>query len=268
MIGLLTIVAIGFFLGMRHATDPDHVIAVSTIVSREHSVNRSALIGAAWGLGHTLTILGVGSAMIAFRIVLPVRIGLAMELAVALMLILLGLRNLGGLFNWTAEPMEMRHQARGQEAVEYHSHGDYVHAHSHAHQERHPHDPQRTPVAVMDRWFKGSGLYLWARPLMIGIVHGLAGSAAIALLVLSTISTVRRAVAYLAVFGVGTILGMMLITILMGSTFAYGQKRFSQIGRHFRWASGVVSVGFGLFIAYQIGFVQGLFTAHARWIPR
>jgi len=97
MIGLLTIVAIGFFLGMRHATDPDHVIAVSTIVSREHSVKRSALIGAAWGIGHTLTILAVGGAIVLFRITLPPRVGLAMELAVAVMLIVLGVKNLGGL---------------------------------------------------------------------------------------------------------------------------------------------------------------------------
>ena len=104
MIGLLTIVAIGFFLGMRHATDPDHVIAVSTIVSREHSVKRSALIGAAWGIGHTLTILAVGGAIVLFRITLPPRVGLAMELAVAVMLIVLGVKNLGGLITWCGTP--------------------------------------------------------------------------------------------------------------------------------------------------------------------
>jgi hypothetical protein len=268
MISLLTIVSIGFFLGMRHATDPDHVIAVSTIVSREHSVKRSALIGAAWGLGHTLTILLVGSAMVVFRIVLPVRIGLGIELAVALMLVFLGLRNLGGLFSTQGKQSESRRTNSGDEPVYYHSHGDYVHGHLHTHHGRHRHDPQQTPVAVMDRWFMRSGLYLWARPLMIGVVHGLAGSAAIALLVLSTIPTARWAVAYLAVFGVGTILGMMVITIMMGSTFSYSQKRFSQIGRHFGWATGLISIGFGLFIVYQIGVVDGLFTDHPSWIPR
>src|SRR5215469_4753378 len=99
---LFTIIAIGFFLGMRHATDPDHVIAVSTIVTREHSVRRSALIGAAWGVGHTLTILAVGGAIILFRITLPPRVGLAMELAVGVMLIILGLRNLRGTIGWSA----------------------------------------------------------------------------------------------------------------------------------------------------------------------
>src|SRR5438105_645933 len=136
MIGLLTIVTIGFLLGMRHATDPDHVIAITTIVSREHSVRRSALIGAAWGLGHTLTILVVGSAMILSRVALPPRLGLAMEMAVAVMLIFLGFRNLGGLFSWSAH----RPAVSANPRVEYHAHGDYVHAHLHAHEHAHQHN--------------------------------------------------------------------------------------------------------------------------------
>jgi high-affinity nickel permease len=257
MIGYLSIVALGFLLGMRHATDPDHVIAVSTIVSREGEVRRAALIGAAWGLGHTFTILVVGSGMILFRIALPARIGLAMELAVGLMLILLGIRNLGGLFRWSAEHVGLCSKQKDEEQY-----------HGHPLEDGHSHNAELIPVAVMDRWFKRSSFYLWARPLIIGIVHGLAGSAAIALLVLSTIPNVRWAVAYLAVFGLGTILGMILITTLIGSTLAYGNKRFLRVGRHFGWAAGLISVGFGLFIAYQIGLVEGLFTAHAHWIPR
>lgn len=120
----------------------------------------------------------------------------------------------------------------------------------------------------MDRWFKRSNLYLMLRPLIIGIVHGMAGSAAIALLVLSTIKNVRWAVVYLAVFGIGTILGMMLITLTIGSTFAYGQRRFARMGHHLGFAAGVISLLFGLFIAYQIGFVDGLFTSHVHWTPK
>jgi sulfite exporter TauE/SafE len=261
MITLLTIVTVGFFLGMRHSTDPDHVLAVSTIVSREREVRRAALIGLAWGLGHMLTIFVVGSAMILFRIALPPRMGLAIELAVALMLIWLGVKNLGGLFSWSAKHIGGSPKKGGEEDVHYHAHGEYVHAHLLAHEHVHPHDPEGTPLAVLDRRFKRSEAYRWARPLVIGVVHGLAGSAAIALLVLSTISSVRWAVAYLAVFGIGTIFGMMLITISMGCTFAYSQKRFARIGHHFGWAAGLISVAFGLFIAYHIGFVEGLFTA-------
>jgi len=120
----------------------------------------------------------------------------------------------------------------------------------------------------MDRWFKRFGSYQLVRPLIVGIVHGLAGSAAIALLVLSTIPNVRWAVAYLAVFGIGTVLGMMVITLSLGSTVAYGQKRFARIGRHFGVAAGLISLVFGIFVAYQIGFVNGLFTGHTTWIPR
>jgi ABC-type nickel/cobalt efflux system permease component RcnA len=267
MISFFTIVAIGFFLGMRHATDPDHVIAVSTIVTREHSVRRSALIGMAWGLGHTLTIMAVGGAIIVFRITLPPRLGLAMELAVALMLIVLGLRNLRAMTIWPAKRADVT-ATPDSELPHYHAHGDYVHAHGHAHGHNHPHNPQDNPVAAIDRRFRKHGMYQLVRPLMIGIVHGLAGSAAIALLVLSTIANLRWALVYLAVFGIGTILGMMLITLSIGSTLAYGQKRFARMGRSLSLAAGLVSVAFGFFIAYQIGFVDGLFTAHAHWAPR
>ena len=266
MIPLLTIVALGFFLGMRHATDPDHVIAVSTIVTREHSVRRSALIGIAWGFGHTVTILAVGTAIILFRVTLPPRLGLVMELAVGVMLIALGARNLRGLFTW---PVQQIANCRADEhRADYHSHGDYVHVHQEARTHNHPHDPQHTPIASLDRWFNRSGAYQLIRPLVVGVVHGLAGSAAIALLVLSTISNVRWAVVYLAVFGIGTILGMMLITLTLGSTFSYGQRRFARIGEHFATAAGLLSIAFGLFIAYQTGFVNGLFTSHLHWAPR
>lgn len=268
MIGLLTIVAIGFFLGMRHATDPDHVIAVSTIVTREHDVKRSALIGAAWGVGHTLTILAVGGSIILFKIALPPRLGLAMELAVGLMLILLGARNIRAMVNWSAERAGISKDSHNEERPQYHAHGDYVHAHHHPRSHDHPHNPKKNPVALMDQRFSQNALYQLLRPLIIGIVHGMAGSAAIALLVLSTIKNVGWGLAYLGFFGFGTILGMMLITLAMGSTFAYGQKRFVNIGRHFGLAAGLISVVFGLFIAYQIGFVDGLFTSHPHWTPR
>src|SRR6202162_5963696 len=105
MITLLSIIALGFFLGMRHATDPDHVIAVTTIVSRQRSVRHAALIGALWGLGHTITILVVGSAIILFGLVIPPRVGLSMEFSVGLMLILLGILNLFGMMRWITETL-------------------------------------------------------------------------------------------------------------------------------------------------------------------
>jgi hypothetical protein len=97
------IVLLGLFLGMRHSTDPDHVVAVSTIASRERSVGQGALIGMLWGVGHTLTIFLVGSAIILFGLVIPPRVGLSMEFSVALMLIVLGVLNLTGALRWLTE---------------------------------------------------------------------------------------------------------------------------------------------------------------------
>src|SRR6202040_1838868 len=97
MTTMLAIVLLGFFLGMRHATDPDHVVAVTTIVSRERTMLHAAIIGALWGLGHTVTILVVGSAIILLKLTIPPALGLTMELSVACMLILLGALNLTGL---------------------------------------------------------------------------------------------------------------------------------------------------------------------------
>ena len=262
MIALLTILAVGFFLGIRHATDPDHVIAVSTIVSRERSIGAAMLIGAFWGLGHTLTILGVGSTIVLFNLVIPPRLGLSMELCVGLMLILLGVLNLSGFRRFLAGDAGA---ARGHSHP--HSHGDYVHTHPHQHQpERHPHSPEQTPLARLDRIFGSLRPYQAVRPFVIGIVHGLAGSAAIALLVLATIRNSRWAIAYLLIFGIGTMAGMMLITVAIGSSVTYTQTRFQRFGATLATAAGVLSLGFGLFLAYRAGFVNGLFTTGPQWI--
>jgi len=262
MINFLSIVALGFFLGMRHATDPDHVIAVTTIITRERRLSKAAWIGAVWGLGHTLTILVVGAAIILLGLVIPPRIGLSMELAVGAMLILLGLFNVRSFFRAVPGP------ADGAIHVHHHAHGDYIHTHPHSHApEQHPHTSEQTPVARLDRMMMRFAVYRPLRPLVIGIVHGLAGSAAVALLVLAAIRDAWWAVAYLLVFGVGTIAGMMVITMSIASAFhlARGGQNFF---RRIALASGVLSLGFGLFVAYQICVVNGLLTAHPQWTPR
>lgn len=269
MIGLLSIIALGFFLGMRHATDPDHVIAVTTIVARYRKISHAALIGAFWGVGHTLTILMVGSGIILFGWVIPTRIGLSMEFSVGLMLILLGVLNLTGILRWIINTFSPTSGISGTIHSHPHSHGDYIHTHPHQHDpEAHPHPPMQTPLGWFDRHFGRLGVYQVVRPLIVGLVHGLAGSAAVALLVLTTIRNPKWAVLYLLVFGVGTIAGMMLITGAMVLPFAYADKRFSRLNQGLRVASGLISVGFGLFLVYQIGFVNGLFTGHPQWTPR
>ena len=237
MTGTMGIVALGFLLGMRHATDPDHVVAVTTIVSRHRSIRQAALIGAAWGLGHTLTVCLVGGAIVLFGWVIPARLGLAMEFAVALMLILLGVSTIAGLRR--------------------HRHGDAGHSHA-----------ADNAVVWLDRRFGGASIYLLIRPLLVGLVHGLAGSAAVALLVMSAIGDPAWALVYLAVFGVGTIAGMMLVTALVAIPFAMTTGRVSALSSTLHAGAGLASVLFGLALAYQIGFVNGLFSGVAIWDPR
>jgi ABC-type nickel/cobalt efflux system permease component RcnA len=214
---------LGLLLGMRHSTDPDHVVAVSTIVSKQRSIRQAGLIGTIWGLGHTLTIFSVGSLIILFGVVIPPRLGLSMEFSVALMLILLGVLNLTGVLQRLTSYL-----TRNRKPV-----------------------PALTKAeTLLDRTVGRFGLYQCVRPLVIGIVHGLAGSAAVALLVLSTIHS------------------PVCMTAVMAVPLAYAGNRFSSVSRVFSLASGVVSVCFGFFLVYQLGFLGGLFTSHPQWTPR
>jgi len=237
---------------MRHATDPDHVIAVTTIVSRERRLGSAALIGALWGVGHTVTIVLAGLAIVIFGAVVSPRVGLTMELSVALMLVLLGAVSV--LRALRSPP---------------HAHGDYVHAHPHPPGAGdHGHRDDDTPLARLDLCFGRLGLYQILRPLVVGVVHGLAGSAAVALLVLASIREPLPAVGYLVIFGVGTIVGMMLITVAIAAPFAFTARRFVFLHRSLAFTTGLLSVGFGLFLVYRIGFIGGLFIGEYRWTPQ
>jgi high-affinity nickel-transport protein len=233
MITLLSIIIFGFFLGMRHATDADHVVAVTTFVSRERSVRAAASIGMIWGLGHSLTVAFVGGAITFFGLVISPRLGMSLEFCVALMLIILGLINLKAIVHW----------ARGN-AVNS--------------------DPVResdTEIALRG-WLDGRlgrlGPRQIMRPFIVGIVHGLAGSASLALLVLPLIQKPAWAAAYLIIFGVGTIAGMTVITAAIAWPCASLATRSSSLGRKLAAASGMLSLGFGLFLVYDIGFVHHL----------
>jgi hypothetical protein len=264
----LAILTIGFFLGMRHATDPDHVIAVSTIVSRERSIAKAGLIGILWGCGHTLTIVAVGAAIILFGLAIPARAGLTMEFSVGLMLILLGVLNLTGAMKWISEKFSPAHPRVTGEHAHLHEHDSHVHFHWHSHA---PAADHHGKSLAAPNWLRGPfgrlGLFHVLRPLFVGIVHGLAGSAAVALLVLGTIRDPRWAVLYLLIFGAGTIAGMMLITAALALPFSFAGYKFAWLNRGFVIGSGLLSLSFGLFVCYQIGFVGGLFTNHPNWTP-
>jgi sulfite exporter TauE/SafE len=275
MSSILLIIGIGFFLGMRHATDPDHVVAVSTIVSRERSISRAGWIGILWGIGHTLTILVVGAAIILFGVVIPPRLGLTLEFSVALMLILLGVLNLTGAMHWLSHRFSPAHPQHQGTHSHLHSHGDYAHLHPHSHgaitasnDAMEHHGSEAEPPGWLRAPFARLGIFHSLRPLLIGVVHGLAGSAAVALLVLGTIREARWAIFYLLVFGLGTIVGMMLMTLAFAVPFTFAGSRFAWLNKGLVTATGVASLIFGLFVAYQIGFVDGLFTAHPSWTPQ
>jgi len=235
------VIALGFFLGMRHATDADHVIAVSTIVTRERSVRAAMLVGALWGIGHTATIVAVGGAIVLFGLVIPPRVGLSLEFSVAMMLIVLGAMNLTGVMKKIDEAARAMRTSVVPEA-----------------------DPaQQTWQAYVELCFLRR-----FRPLMVGVVHGLAGSAAVALLVLTTIRDADYAVFYLAIFGVGTVAGMMLLTTAMAVPIAVASRKLASFDVRLAQATGLASIAFGLFLVYRIGFVDGLFLGHPNWTPR
>jgi high-affinity nickel-transport protein len=225
------------------------------------------MIGALWGVGHTLTILMVGGGIIFLGWVIPPRLELLLELSVGAMLIVLGLLNLTAV---RADPTDGSARPEGHHHsgvhVHPHAHGDYVHTHPHQHDpESHPHTAEQTPLARLDRRLGSLSLYQAVRPVVVGIVHGLAGSAAVALLVLAAIRDPAWSILYLLVFGLGTIAGMMLVTAAIAWPFARAGARYAGLSRGLRVASGFVSLAFGLVLAYRIGVVDGLFEAFPDW---
>src|SRR5262245_40432658 len=218
-------IALGFLLGIRHATDADHVAAVAATVGRERLARPAAWIGVWWGVGHTITIVLVGAAIVLFDVIIEPRLGLAMEFGVGLMLVLLGGANLC--------------TARKSEATA----------------------PGSSDAATTRRHVHHTGVSNIVRPVAIGVVHGLAGSGAIALLVMTTIRDPVWAIFYLLVFGAGTIIGMAMITIAIAMPFASFGERSVKGHAFLRSATGVASVALGLLLAYRIAVVDGLFAA-------
>jgi high-affinity nickel permease len=251
VVSFIGILILGFFLGMRHATDPDHVVAVMTIVTKQRGVAKAGVIGALWGLGHTLTIFLVGAAIILFKVAIPPRLGLSMEFAVGLMLILLGVLNLTGVLGWLQG--KFIPSLRTSEAV-------FVEAKTGAIASSTGNWPERQ--------LRELGLYNALRPLVIGTVHGLAGSAAVAILVMTTIVDPWWAIAYLLLFGLGTVAGMAAMTTAMAFPIVYTGRKMFRWSQALTVGSGVLSVAFGMFISFQIGIGGGLFTSSPHWTPR
>lgn len=224
------ILASGFIWGLHHALDPDHLVAVSTIVSEHKSISRSSLVGTFWGIGHTSSLLMISLIVLLLRSSIPNNIARWMEAPVAIMLVVLGIITI-------IKAIRER--------------GLRIHSHTHAHDESSPHTHLHIHLEKehvhQHRWFK-----LGKRPFMVGMVHGVAGSAALTLLVLSTIPSVALGLIYIGVFGVGSIGGMLLMSALIGVPFALTARRYTVINGGIRFAAGAFSIVYGLVLAWKL----------------
>lgn len=230
----LGLLGIGFLLGVKHATEPDHVIAVSTIAAESRSLRRAALAGAYWGVGHTLTLLAVGTVLLVVRGRIPETWALSLEFMVGVMLVALGINAFGFI--------------RRRVHSHTHRHGESWHAHFHEHRDDRRDDHRHRHPKLS-----------YVKAGLVGVVHGLAGSAAMALLAASTAEAVWQGMLYIAVFGAGTVLGMGVCTTAVGLPFVLTADRLAGFNRSLGRTAGAVSIVYGAYYMYRIGVSDGLF---------
>jgi sulfite exporter TauE/SafE len=232
---VLAILSFGFLLGLKHATEADHLAAVSTIVSERKSLLGSAFVGGIWGLGHTISLFIAGVFVLFLNFQISEQTERILEFAVGVMLFLLGANVLRKLLK-----------------------GAYLHFHEHEHGERrhaHPHIH-----STADEPHTHHGLRFSPRALVVGMIHGLAGSAALMLALIPTIESRAVGLLYISIFGVGSIGGMMLMSFLVSLPFRLTAQKFNRLNYILQSVAGLLSVGLGLFIVYQKGFTEGLFS--------
>jgi ABC-type nickel/cobalt efflux system permease component RcnA len=233
----LGILGLGFLLGLKHATEADHLAAVSTIVSERRSLFSSAIVGGVWGLGHTISLLIAGVLVLLLNYEISEGTERLLEFFVGVMLVLLGLNVLRKLLSG------------GHLHFPSHEHGEHAHTHPHVHEFDEAADPATH-----------HGLKFTPRALLVGMVHGMAGSAALMLLVIPTIDAAALGLLYIAVFGIGSIGGMMLMSFLVGLPFHFTALKFHRFNHLLQGLAGIISVALGLWIVYEKGFSERLFV--------
>ncbi|HEY0319331.1 MAG TPA: hypothetical protein VGC66_00010 [Pyrinomonadaceae bacterium] len=233
---------LGFLLGLKHATEADHLVAVTTIVSEQRSVWRSMMVGVLWGIGHTAALFAAGLLIIILHVAIPERVAALLELAVAAMITILGARILYLLL-----------RDRRSVHVHTHTHDGRTHAHLHFHDREDAHrvdDADRHAAPVHHRGLRG------LRPVFIGVVHGLAGSAVLTLLVLTEIvgngGSSALGLAYLLIFGAGSIGGMLIMSALISLPFVFTANYFTRINNPLRLVAGLASIAFGIYYAWEV----------------
>ena len=239
-LGLLAALGLGVVLGIRHSLDPDHVVAVSTIVSQYKNPLRSFWVGVSWGLGHTTTLLIIGIVIIALRLTIPDRVALLLEFLVGVMLVGLGLQVVYGFW---------------KKKVHQHAHGHVEEAHQHYHSHAQVQDHE-----IEHHEAKGIGKpFLRKKSYFVGTVHGVAGSAALTLLVLASIESPLAGLVYILLFGLGSVASMGIMTIFISFPFVFSAKRLPNLNQAIQFGVGTLSILFGFFLMYEIGFADGLF---------
>lgn len=214
---------IGFVLGVRHALDPDHVVAISTIASEQRSLLRSSMVGAFWGLGHALSLMCASAAVLALKLTIRGPVAHWLEAGVAIMLVVLGVGAIRrGLRDWTIH-------------IHRHTHGGREHVHFHAHHMTEAHDDHE------HRHVLGFGL----RPFSVGLVHGLAGSAALAIVAVGATSSIAAGLLYIAMLGLGSTAGMLMLTTMMSLPLVLLAGRYRRFRAGVQLTTGFGSVAFG-----------------------
>ncbi|HEY6187753.1 MAG TPA: hypothetical protein VIW80_08755 [Pyrinomonadaceae bacterium] len=235
------LLGLGLLFGLKHATEADHIVAISSIVSRERSLLRSAAVGALWGVGHTASLIIVGIVVLALRVAVPETIAHWLEFGVALMIIVLGISAL----------VRVRSGRRRDVHLHQHKHDGVSHVHLHFHEHGTEHTGR---VGAHSHTVSKIGF----KPLLVGAMHGLAGSAALTLLVLTQVDSTVLGLAYLGAFGIGSIVGMLLMSGLIGLPFVLSARRFGGVHDGLQTLAGALSLAFGLWYAYETGIASGL----------
>ena len=233
-VGALGVLGLGLVYGLKHATEVDHIVAVSTIVSEHRKLSHAAWVGGLWGAGHTISLAVVGCLVLAMRIVIPEALAGFLEFSVALMIICLGISATAKAFG-----------KRGDFHLHEHTHDEVAHVHVHFHE---PGTQHAGPVKSHSHAIRQVGF----KPVLVGAVHGLAGSAALTLLVLTQIRSMTLGVLYLGMFGLGSMAGMLLMSGVVALPFVLSARRLTRVHYNLQMAAGGLSICFGLWYAYEV----------------
>jgi ABC-type nickel/cobalt efflux system permease component RcnA len=237
----VSLLALGFLLGLRHALDPDHVIALSTILSRNRTVRFALLSGLAWGIGHTSMILAAGILALGFGLTIPVGLENSLESFVGAMLILLGLSNVIGITRW------IHRFTHGTITIHPHLH---IHDRMHIHVHEHEGTDRQAHQGSMDlnNFTKSHGWWVLARPFTIGVIHGLAGSGAVVILVSASVGDIGSGMGYLGLFGLGTVIGMIMVSLTLAGTVYSPNRKFARLEPILNGMTGIISILYGVYI--------------------